>query len=87
MLGTTLACLVALLGLITIGGGAWGLFKILQDIRLLFHWMKGDGGCVCNSPRPNFCVTLATVANAQTLFSAISLGVHAPAERESQQPN
>jgi hypothetical protein len=36
MLGTTLACLVALLDLITIGGSAWGLFKILQDVRLLF---------------------------------------------------
>jgi hypothetical protein len=41
MLGTTLACPVALLGVITIGGGAWGLFKILQDVRLLFLLDEG----------------------------------------------
>jgi hypothetical protein len=41
-LDTTLACLTALLGLITIGGAAWGLYKIFQDIRLLF--LLDEGG-------------------------------------------
>jgi hypothetical protein len=41
MLDSTLGCLMALLGLITIGGGAWGLFKIFQEIRLLFLLDEG----------------------------------------------
>jgi hypothetical protein len=32
---------MALLGLITIGGGAWGLFKIFHEIRLLFLLDEG----------------------------------------------
>jgi hypothetical protein len=32
---------MALLGLITIGGGAWGFFKIFQEIRLLFLLDEG----------------------------------------------
>ena len=41
MLDSTLGCLMALLGLITIGGGAWGLFKIFQEIRLLLLFDEG----------------------------------------------
>jgi hypothetical protein len=40
-LGNILVCL-ALLALMTIGGGAWLLFKMLQNIRLLFYWTNGD---------------------------------------------
>ena len=39
--GTILAFLIALLGLITIAGAAWGLFKIFQNIRLLFLLDEG----------------------------------------------
>ena len=41
MLGTILAFLIALLGLITIAGAAWGPFKIFQNIRLLFLLDEG----------------------------------------------
>ena len=36
LFGNILVCLMALLALMTIGGGAWLLFKMLQNIRLLF---------------------------------------------------
>ena len=41
MLDSTLGCLMALLGLIAVGGGAWGLVKIFQEIRLLFLLDEG----------------------------------------------
>lgn len=40
MLDTILG-LMALLGLITLDGGAWSLFKIFQEIRLLFLLDEG----------------------------------------------
>jgi hypothetical protein len=41
MLGTILVYLIALLGLVSIAGGIWGLFKIFQNIRLLFLLDEG----------------------------------------------
>jgi hypothetical protein len=35
MLETILACLIALVGLVTIAGGAWGIFKVLGDVRAI----------------------------------------------------
>jgi hypothetical protein len=40
MLGTILAYLIALLGLTTISGGAWALFKAFQNLRLLFFQFR-----------------------------------------------
>jgi hypothetical protein len=36
MLGIFFICLMAILGFITIGGGAWALFNMLHEIRRLF---------------------------------------------------
>jgi hypothetical protein len=41
MFGALLTCLIALLSIATIGAGGWGLYKILQDIRLLFLLDEG----------------------------------------------
>jgi hypothetical protein len=41
MLETILACLIAVVGLVTIAGGVWGIFKVLQNIRVLLLLDEG----------------------------------------------